>query len=128
MIQLRWISSRSNWTAAAAFAASAFTLAAKQDDAPAAFHPAGELGGAVFLAGAAGHSDFIAPTLRRIETVVTLGSATTSVRSRLVLGDTTKRAPEFLLQIMTLTGIIVVCQIVRVGGYLAVWSLARRTF
>jgi hypothetical protein len=31
-----------------------FTLAAKQDDAPAAFHPAGELRRAVFLAGAAG--------------------------------------------------------------------------
>ena len=33
-----------------------FALAAQQDDAPAALHPAGELGGAVFLAGAAGHS------------------------------------------------------------------------
>ena len=33
-----------------------FTLGAQQDDAPAALHPAGELRGAVFLAGAAGHS------------------------------------------------------------------------
>jgi hypothetical protein len=46
-----------------------FALAAKQDDAPAALHPAGELGGAVFLAGAAGHSGNIAPTLPVIESV-----------------------------------------------------------
>ena len=77
MIRLRWISSRSNWTAAAALAdatsdastvAEDFALAAKQDDAPAALHPAGELGGAVFLAGAAGrHGGTIAPALPRIE-------------------------------------------------------------
>ena len=48
MIRLRWISSRSNWTAAAALAAATsgastvtedFTLGAQQDDAPAALHP-----------------------------------------------------------------------------------------
>ena len=64
MIRLRWISSKLNWTAAAALALATsgastipenFTLAAKQDDAPAALHPAGELGGGVFLAGTAGH-------------------------------------------------------------------------
>jgi hypothetical protein len=31
-----------------------FALVPQQDNAPAAFHPAGELGGAVLLAGAAG--------------------------------------------------------------------------
>ena len=77
MIRLRWISSRPNWTAAAALAdatSGASTvprispLCAQQDDAPAALHPAGELGGAVFLAGAAGrHGENIAPTLPRIE-------------------------------------------------------------
>jgi hypothetical protein len=46
-----------------------FPLAAKQNDAPAALHPAGELGGAVFLAGAAGHSRNIPPALPGIESV-----------------------------------------------------------
>src|SRR6185369_1290273 len=42
-----------------------FALAAQQDDAPAALHPAGELRGAVFLAGAAGrHGENIAPNPR----------------------------------------------------------------
>jgi hypothetical protein len=41
---------------------------AHEHDPPAALHPAGELGGAVFLAGAAGrHGENIAPTLPRIE-------------------------------------------------------------
>ena len=38
-----------------------FALTARQDDAPAALHPTGELGGAVFLAGAAGHSGKYSP-------------------------------------------------------------------
>jgi len=63
MMRVRWISSRSNWTAAAALAdatsgASTWPrispFVAKQDDAPTALHPAGELLGAVFLAGTAG--------------------------------------------------------------------------
>jgi hypothetical protein len=45
-----------------------FALGAQQDDAPAAFHPAGELGGAVFLAGSAGpHGENLVPALPRIE-------------------------------------------------------------
>ena len=70
MIRLRWISSRPNWTAAAALADATsgrldrtedFALVAQQHDAPAALHPTGELGGAVFLAGAAGHSGNYSP-------------------------------------------------------------------
>jgi hypothetical protein len=74
MIRLRWTSSKSNWTAAAALAATRsgafdrtedFPLVAKQDDAPAALHPAGELGGAVFLAGAAGrHQEILISSFR----------------------------------------------------------------
>ena len=65
MMRLRWISSKSNWTAAAALAdatsegfdlAEDFTLAAKQDDAPAALHPGGELRWAVFLGAAGRHA------------------------------------------------------------------------
>ena len=77
MIRLRWTSSRLNWTAAAALAdatsdgfdlAEDFTLVTQQDDAPAAFHPAGELCGAVFFAGSAGHNnENMAPTRRWIE-------------------------------------------------------------
>ena len=37
------------------------TLGAQQDDAPAALHPTGELGGGVFLAGSAGHSGKYSP-------------------------------------------------------------------
>jgi hypothetical protein len=45
-----------------------FPLAAKQDNAPAPLHPAGELGGAVFLTGSAGrHGENIAPALPWIE-------------------------------------------------------------
>ena len=48
-----------------------FALAAQQDDAPAALHPAGELRGAVFLAGAAGrHGENIAPNPRAPDRVV----------------------------------------------------------
>ena len=62
MIRLRWISSRSNWTAAAALTAATSGASTvprisplwQQDNAPAALHPAGELRGAVYLAGAAG--------------------------------------------------------------------------
>ena len=45
-----------------------FALVPQQDDAPAALHPACQLRGAVFLAGAAGwHGGNIAPARRRIE-------------------------------------------------------------
>ena len=74
MIRLRWISSRPNLTAAAAFRchiggfdrAEDFALVPQQHDAPATLHPAGELGWAVFLAGAAGrHGENIVLSDRR---------------------------------------------------------------
>ena len=74
MMRLRRTSSRLNWTAAAALAAlrvvgldrpEDFALGAQQDHAPAALHPAGELGGGVLRA--AGHPGDISPPLPVIE-------------------------------------------------------------